>query len=128
MSNDELERLLASAPTRELSPAAEERIVSAVRTAQPRPAARWWARPVPLWQAIAACAAVCVTTLSIASMGPAAEPSNSGPVRSAVSGQALPQPAPATTAPITNDGRPRRMYQTDTSQWVLRVTYEGAQE
>ena len=63
MSRKEAERLLASAPTRRLSPEAERRILDAITTASPSPAINWWMRRVPLWQAAAACLVLCLATL-----------------------------------------------------------------
>jgi len=54
MCPDELERLLASLPTRQLPPAAEAQILHAIAAAAPR-SRSWWRRSVPLWQTAAGC-------------------------------------------------------------------------
>ena len=65
MSSDELERLLQSVPTRALSPDADAEILTAIRTAAGR-TSRWYARPIPLWQATAACLLVGIATWLLA--------------------------------------------------------------
>ncbi len=59
MSPDGLEELLASMPTKTLSPTAEAEILQAMAKAGPQPA-HWWTRPLPLWQAGAACLLIAV--------------------------------------------------------------------
>ncbi len=66
MSPEEMEQLLASAPTRRLSPEAEQRILSAVVNAAPTSPARWWTRRVPLWQAAAACILLSASAYALA--------------------------------------------------------------
>ena len=62
MSPEETERLLASAPTRRLSPEAERRVISSITRADVARQDRWWMRRVPLWQAAAACLVLCLAT------------------------------------------------------------------
>jgi hypothetical protein len=68
MSNDELERRLRAVPIRALSADAEAEIIAAVRAAagQARP---WHARPIPLWQAAAACLLLCTATWLLGGTG-----------------------------------------------------------
>ncbi len=65
MSPEEMERVLASAQTRRLSPEGERRILSAVASAAPTSPARWWVRRVPLWQAAAACVLLSASTFGL---------------------------------------------------------------
>lgn len=59
MTRDEIEDLLRRIPVPELPPERETRLFGAVRDAG-RSAASigWWRRPVPVWQAVAACLAL----------------------------------------------------------------------
>ena len=61
MSDSKMENLLNSVEPDGLSPAADQRIVSAVRAAGRQPV-NWWCRPVPLWQMVAACLLVGAAT------------------------------------------------------------------
>lgn len=67
----EIERMLAAVPTVELSESDRRRISDAVRAARPQGAA-WWRRPMPTWQAIAAClvVAICSAVVGRMSGGP----------------------------------------------------------
>ncbi len=61
MSETDLDKLLKSVEPEGLSPAADRRIVNAVRAAGRQPV-NWWCRPVPLWQMVAACLLVAAAT------------------------------------------------------------------
>lgn len=56
---DEIVQMLSDMPTAELSQVDRRRISEAVRAARPK-GVGWWHRPMPAWQAIAACLLVAV--------------------------------------------------------------------
>ena len=68
MSSDQIERKLKAVPVRTLSAEADTEIVAAIRAAagEARP---WYLRPVPLWQAAAACLVLCVATWLVGTTG-----------------------------------------------------------
>lgn len=68
MSSDELERKLRAVPVRALSADADAEIIAAIRAAAGR-ARPWYARPVPLWQAAAACLVLCAATWLLGGTG-----------------------------------------------------------
>ncbi|MCH7872437.1 MAG: hypothetical protein IID33_12125 [Planctomycetes bacterium] len=114
MSRKEAERLLASAPTRRLSPEAERRILDAIATASPSPAINWWMRRVPLWQAAAACLVLCLATL--------------GGAR-ALFGDGSAAPDPAGTRSLANDvvdagKRPTKLVRVDKAVFGLPAAPE----
>jgi len=112
-TNEELERQLAAAPTRQLSDAAHEEIVSAIRATERGPRIPWWARRVALWQAAAACLLIGLAAYAVASRRAAS-------VMSAA-------PAPGTVAvfvevdPVELGLRPRPTYGIDIRGWGKNV-------
>ena len=114
MSPDDTERLLASAPTRRLSPEAERRILNAVVASSAAPSVNWWMRRVPLWQAAAACLVLCLATL--------------GGAR-ALFGDGSAAPDPAGTRSLANDvvdagKRPTKLVRVDQAVFGLPAAPE----
>lgn len=128
MSSEELEALLASLPTRQLSPAAEAEILHAVATAAPR-TQPWWRRPVPLWQAVAACllAAVAAGGLVGKNVGTRSVQPKSPPEVHAAPAPAAPQVVAAASAGHSFFRRPETTrYVLDISRWrPLPATKKG---
>ena len=117
MSPDELEQLLASAPTCRLPPDAERRILEAVLDAE-RTGRGWWARPIPLWQTAVACAAAVLLVLALA------RPTS--PTAARVVGADRPNAAfvPVDVSWLGTQARPT--YRTDITRWrQLEVKREG---
>ncbi len=121
MPAEDLEKLLASAPLRTLSPAAESELLSKLAGAGIRPH-RWWQRPVPLWQAAVACV---VLTCSAIGLGRA--PSKPGDASAVV-------PSPSRTSSVTVIiepaaplfARPEPRLSPDARHWtVLAATTSG---
>ena len=97
---------LQSAPIRNLAPGADQRIITAVLAADRRRGRRWWSQNIPLWQAVAACAAVFLLTLAIA--------------RSRSSGAGFsPGPPTVDTALVENHGADVPPYRTDITEWRI---------
>lgn len=72
MPDHELERILKSVPIETLSPQADAEIIAIMRAAgRTRP---WYARPIPLWQATAACLLLCIATGLLTRVGRTATP------------------------------------------------------
>ena len=62
MSRDEVERMLAAVPVRTLPADADAEVVTAIRYGGQSAAALVPFRPIPLWQAVAACIVFCTAT------------------------------------------------------------------
>ncbi len=128
MSPEETERLLASAPTQQLSPEAEQRILSAVVACSPPPSVNWWMRRVPLWQAAAACILLCAATFGLTrgvgriTVGNEPKSLDPSPAAAGVAGQ----PKSETTLVRVDQPlfvRPARPpYHADISRWSLQFS------
>lgn len=118
--HEETERLLASVATRELDPGARRQIVQAVLAADVGCRRRWYVRSIPLWQAAAACVAVCVTAFLAARMIPVDQP-HSGRESPPFSIKAGDDVAVASTFvsldPAVFGSRRGPVYHTDISRW-----------
>ena len=127
MSPEETERLLASAPTRRLSPEAERRILNAVVASSAARPANWWLRRIPLWQATAACILLCAATFALArGLGRISKSSESkSSDRSATRAVVADQPKIQTTLVQIDQPlfgrRTRPPYRTDIARWSTQT-------
>jgi hypothetical protein len=111
----EIERKLEAAPLVDLPGGADDRIIAAIEAAQPSRQLSWWQRGVPLWQAAAACLALCAVTF-VAAWMLIQNNTTDEPIDSIVA----PQPAPVTTGGLAGDlDDEPPVWRSDTSKWRL---------
>lgn len=120
MSPEEIESLLASLPVRAFAPETESRLLAAVLAARP-PTRRWWQRPVPVWQAVAAALLFAAAAgLAIHGWAGARHPADMTRTQMAGSTHASEEPVVTAAAAISP-------YALDIRRWqVLAATTQGA--